>query len=175
MSPVNLYCSPFQCVSLLPSSQKNYFLFWNYCLYFSARQKMQEKKHINSVVDLALCVFSPQKAKASYKEHVNIIAELYHKKYTALFDCLSAWRSFAKRMTCLGAYVGRYKLGCLFLGLIACSFFCPAICPVSWSHTTSGLRLQFLGPEEACLGLDPLWGPVSHIPFHGNGPTPSEV
>lgn len=37
---------------------------------------MQEKKHINSVVDLPLCVFSPQKAKASYKEHVNIIAEL---------------------------------------------------------------------------------------------------
>lgn len=69
-------------------------------------KKCKRKKHINSVVDLPLCVFSPQKVKASYKEHVNIIAELYHIKHTALFDCLSAWRSFAKRMTCLGAYVG---------------------------------------------------------------------
>lgn len=64
-------------------------------------KKARGKKHINSLVDLPLCVFSPQKVKASHKERVNIIAELYHKKFTALLDCLSAWRSFAKRMTCV--------------------------------------------------------------------------
>lgn len=81
MSPSGLDLRPFQCTPFSPSSPKNYFLFLHYCLYISHRKNKREKIH--SLVCRPLCVFLPQKARASHKEPANI-AVFYHKNYADL-------------------------------------------------------------------------------------------